>query len=114
MLLFFLLRILPLRQLEAAIRQASFLSAHDLLTGLPNRRLFYDRLEQALAKARREHGRIAVFCIDVDHFKSFNDMPGHAAGDATLRTVATRLSGCLRGSDTLARLGGDEFAVIQP
>ncbi|PPQ32224.1 hypothetical protein CCS01_15875 [Rhodopila globiformis] len=113
MLLFFLLRILPLRQLNEAIRQASFLSAHDLLTGLPNRRLFYDRLQQALSNARRDHGRVAVFCFDVDHFKSINDMLGHAAGDATLRTVATRLSACLRSSDTLARLGGDEFAVIQ-
>ena len=114
MCLFVLLRVLPLRQLDAAIRHASFLSGHDLLTGLPNRRVFYDRLEQALASARRERGRVAVFCIDLDHFKAINDLLGHAAGDATLQTVATWLSGCLRGGDTLARLGGDEFAVIQP
>ena len=109
-----ILRILPLRMLDAAIRHASFLSAHDLLTGLPNRRLFQDRLEQALARAQRDGGRVGVFCMDLDKFKVINDLLGHAAGDATLRTVAARLTECLRASDTLARLGGDEFAVIQP
>jgi diguanylate cyclase (GGDEF)-like protein len=113
LLMFLLLRVAPLRMLAAAIEHASFLSAHDLLTGLPNRRLFHDRLEQALARARREAGRIAVFYMDLDNFKTINDVLGHPAGDATLRTVAERLRKCLRAGDTLARLGGDEFAVIQ-
>ncbi len=113
LLLFLLLRVVPLRMLAAAIEHATFLSAHDLLTGLPNRRLFHDRLEQALGQARREGGRIAVFYMDLDHFKTINDVLGHPAGDATLRTVAERLGKCLRAGDTLARLGGDEFAVIQ-
>jgi diguanylate cyclase (GGDEF)-like protein len=113
LLMFVLLRVVPLRMLAAAIEHASFLSAHDLLTGLPNRRLFHDRLEQALARARREGGRIAVFYLDLDHFKTINDLLGHPAGDATLRTVAERLCKCMRATDTLARLGGDEFAVIQ-
>jgi diguanylate cyclase (GGDEF)-like protein len=111
--LFLALRVAPLRMLRAALEHASFLSAHDLLTGLPNRRLFYDRLEQALSRARRDGGRIAVFYLDLDRFKNINDLLGHSAGDATLRTVAERLRVCLRTSDTLARLGGDEFAVIQ-
>jgi diguanylate cyclase (GGDEF)-like protein len=114
LLLFLLLRVVPLRMLAAAIEHASFLSAHDMLTGLPNRRLFHDRLEQALSRARREGGRVAVFYLDLDHFKTINDLLGHPAGDETLRTVAERLRKCLRATDTLARLGGDEFAVIQP
>jgi diguanylate cyclase (GGDEF)-like protein len=114
LLMFLLLRVAPLRMLAAAIEHASFLSAHDVLTGLPNRRLFHDRLEQALARARLEGGRVAVFYLDLDHFKTINDLFGHPAGDETLRTVAERLRKCLRASDTLARLGGDEFAVIQP
>ena len=114
LLTFLLLRVAPLRMLAAAIEQASFLSAYDPLTGLPNRRLFHDRLEQALAQARRNDGQIGVFYMDLDHFKTINDLFGHPAGDMTLRTVAERLRPCLRASDTLARLGGDEFAVIQP
>jgi diguanylate cyclase (GGDEF)-like protein len=114
LMLFLALRVAPLRMLKAALEHASFLSAHDLLTGLPNRRLFRDRLGQALSRARRDDGRIAVFYLDLDRFKIINDLLGHAAGDATLRTVAERLHACLRASDTLARLGGDEFAVIQP
>jgi diguanylate cyclase (GGDEF)-like protein len=113
LLMFLLLRVVPLRMLAAAIEHATFLSAHDLLTGLPNRRLFHERLEQALAQARRDAGQIAVFYMDLDHFKTINDVLGHPAGDATLRTVADRLRKCLRAGDTLARLGGDEFAVIQ-
>jgi diguanylate cyclase (GGDEF)-like protein len=114
LLMFVLLRVAPLRMLETAIAQASFLFAHDQLTGLPNRRLFHDRLEQVLLKANRDGGRIALFCMDLDHFKIINDLLGHPAGDATLRTVAGRLQSCLRASDTLARLGGDEFAIILP
>jgi diguanylate cyclase (GGDEF)-like protein len=114
LLVFLLLRVAPLRMLAAAVDHASFLSAHDLLTGLPNRRLFHDRLEQALAQAHREGGRVGVYYMDLDDFKSINDFLGHPAGDATLRTVAERLHACLRASDTLARLGGDEFGVIQP
>jgi diguanylate cyclase (GGDEF)-like protein len=114
LLTFLLLRVVPLRMLAAAIEQASFLSAYDPLTGLPNRRLSHERLEQALAQARRNDGQISVFYMDLDHFKIINDLFGHPAGDMTLRTVAERLRPCLRASDTLARLGGDEFAVIQP
>ncbi len=113
-LMFVLLRIAPLRLLKAAVEHASFLSAHDLLTGLPNRRLFHALLEQALERAHRDRTQIGVFCLDLDHFKEINDLLGHAAGDATLRIVTERLRNRLRASDTLARLGGDEFAVIQP
>ncbi len=113
-LIFLLLRVVPLRLLAAAIEHASFLSAHDLLTGLPNRRLFHDRLSMALTQGRRSGGSAALFYIDLDNFKTINDLLGHPAGDATLKTVAGRLAACLRASDTLARLGGDEFAIVQP
>jgi len=114
LLIFLFLRIAPLRLLKAAVEHASFLSAHDLLTGLPNRRLFHALLEQALEQAHRDRARVGVFYLDLDHFKDINDLLGHRAGDATLRMVAERLRSRLRASDTLARLGGDEFAVIQP
>ena len=112
LLMFLLLRVAPLRMLSTAVEQASFVSAHDMLTGLPNRRLFQDRLQQALLRSRRNGGLMALFYMDLDHFKAINDLLGHAAGDATLRTVAERLGSCLRAGDTLARLGGDEFAII--
>jgi diguanylate cyclase (GGDEF)-like protein len=93
--------------------QIRHLAHHDPLTGLPNRRLFKDRLEQALALARREHQQLAVMILDLDYFKEVNDSLGHTRGDALLCAVAERLRGMVRASDTLARIGGDELAVIQ-
>ena len=85
---------------------------HDGLTGLPNRVLFIDRLSQALAKERRQHGLFALMFLDLDNFKSINDTYGHHVGDAVLQQVALRLTQCVRGVDTVSRLGGDEFVVL--
>lgn len=85
---------------------------YDALTGIPNRQLFYDRLQQAITLATREGRQIGVLFIDLDGFKAINDTLGHQAGDQLLQEVASRLLTCLRKSDTLARMGGDEFAVI--
>ncbi len=90
------------------------LGHHDLLTQLPNRKLFMDRSEHALSLAKRHANGAAVVWIDLDEFKSVNDGLGHAAGDALLLQVAQRLKSRIRDSDTLARLGGDEFALIMP
>jgi len=114
LLIFVVLRIVPLRLLHHALDRATYLSAHDVLTGLPNRALFHDRLKQALAQGQRLGRSPALLCIDLDHFKQVNDTLGHAAGDQLLCALSERIGGCLREGDTLARLGGDEFAVIQP
>ena len=85
---------------------------HDDLTGLPNRTLFMDRLETALARAQRHSHTFGVIFLDLDRFKLINDSLGHQAGDELLRAIGRRLAGCLRQVDTVARLGGDEFAIL--
>jgi diguanylate cyclase (GGDEF)-like protein/PAS domain S-box-containing protein len=85
---------------------------HDMLTGLPNRALLLDRMEQALAAAARRGRKAAVICIDLDRFKQVNDTYGHAIGDLCLKQVAERLRSRLRGEDTVARSGGEEFTVV--
>lgn len=94
------------------LERLSHTSQHDQLTDLPNRRLFYDRLENALARVRRSRDRMSLLYLDLDKFKEVNDAYGHAAGDALLQEVARRLKGCVRDSDTVARIGGDEFVVL--
>jgi diguanylate cyclase (GGDEF)-like protein len=94
---------------EAAIRH---LAHHDMLTGLPNRKLFTDRLLVTLARAKRNGSMAALMFIDLDHFKAINDTLGHAAGDRVLQAAGNRLRGLLRDIDTVARLGGDEFTII--
>jgi diguanylate cyclase (GGDEF)-like protein/PAS domain S-box-containing protein len=84
----------------------------DMLTGLPNRRMFHERLEQEVKKAHRNGTSLALMFIDLDHFKDINDTLGHDSGDLLLKEAAQRLKGCVRETDTVARLGGDEFTVI--
>jgi diguanylate cyclase (GGDEF)-like protein len=101
-----------LRLVGEQIGQLSYQAMHDGLTDLPNRALLTDRAEQMLARARRTDSRVAALFIDVDGFKQVNDTYGHAAGDELLKAVASRLSGVLRGSDTVGRQGGDEFVAL--
>ncbi len=99
---------------KRAEERISFQAYHDLLTQLPNRALFKDRLSVALSQAHRSGRLVAVLFIDLDRFKLINDSLGHAEGDELLKGVAGRLQSCVRRSDTLARLGGDEFTILLP
>lgn len=87
---------------------------HDSLTGLPNRTLMTDRVEQAILAAQRDHDGFALLIVDLDHFKEINDTLGHHCGDLILQQAADRMQEMIRGSDTVARLGGDEFAFVLP
>ena len=103
------------RDVSASVRERRRLehaATHDALTGLPNRRLYADRLAQALNSAARRKERFAIAIVDLDGFKAANTRFGHLAGDAVLRAVATRTARSLRAVDTVARFGGDEFALI--
>jgi diguanylate cyclase (GGDEF)-like protein/PAS domain S-box-containing protein len=99
-------------ELKQAEQKAHQLAFFDPLTGLPNRRMLLDRLDQALLQANRFHRAMAVMFIDVDHFKAINDRFGHEAGDTLLCQIALRLVDCVRAVDTVARSGGDEFIVV--
>ncbi len=100
------------RDLDAERRRYERLASHDPLTGLPNRRLFQDRLEQAITRAHRRRNDVALIYVDLDAFKDVNDTLGHDVGDELLMATAERLVATFRAEDTVARLGGDEFAVV--
>ena len=100
-------------QRKEAEHEMARLARHDPLTGLPNRLHFRERFEQEIARAVRNRGGFALFCLDLDRFKLVNDTLGHQAGDTLLKVVTQRLKSVLRTEDTIARLGGDEFVIIQ-
>ncbi|TAN76359.1 MAG: sensor domain-containing diguanylate cyclase, partial [Gallionella sp.] len=97
---------------KALERKIQHLAQHDGLTGLPNRGLFLDRIQQAIIQSQRTGAQFVLLFIDLDGFKDVNDIYGHSAGDHLLCLVAERLRACVRGGDTVARLGGDEFTVL--
>jgi diguanylate cyclase (GGDEF)-like protein len=98
--------------LEEQISSNEWLALHDELTGLPNRRLFADRLQSAIERCERTRSRMALLILDLNGFKKINDTMGHQAGDQVLREIAGNLKRGIRASDTLARLGGDEFIIV--
>jgi diguanylate cyclase (GGDEF)-like protein len=99
---------------DASIMSAEHRAASDALTGLPNRTIVMDRLDMAVAAARRSGANVGVLYIDLDGFKDVNDRYGHLAGDEVLKAVGSRLQHLLRASDTVGRIGGDEFVAISP
>jgi len=103
-----------LAEAERKMVMANHLAYHDALTGLPNRRMLLDRLNQVIARPSRHMRRVALVFFDVDGFKAINDRLGHTNGDKILQEIAQRLSACLRATDTACRYGGDEFIVMLP
>lgn len=103
-----------LRGMKGRVREMEHQAFHDTLTGLPNRALFRDRVEQSIRSAKRVGGTVAVMVMDLDRFKEVNDTFGHQSGDQLLKEVGVQVEGPLRDSDTVARLGGDEFAILAP
>jgi diguanylate cyclase (GGDEF)-like protein/PAS domain S-box-containing protein len=99
---------------KQAEEQVNYQAFHDLLTGLPNRSLYNQRLSEALTKAKHQEHNLAVMFLDLDRFKTINDTLGHAIGDLLLQQVAQRICNCLRQNDTLSRWGGDEFTLLLP
>jgi diguanylate cyclase (GGDEF)-like protein len=101
-------------QVEQHAAELELQAMRDPLTGVPNRILLYDRLQQAILRGQRTNNPVALFILDVDHFKEINDTLGHQTGDQVLKELCPRLQQALRESDTLARLGGDEFGLLLP
>ncbi len=101
-----------INDLKKRERDLQYIATHDLLTSLPNRYLFFDRLEQTIQRTKRYQTSFAILYLDLDHFKRINDQNGHDAGDEFLKQVSAHLKDIVRDSDTVARLGGDEFAIL--
>jgi PleD family two-component response regulator len=97
------------QRVEAKVRHQA---THDMLTGLPNRVLFHDRLRESMQRSARRESSFGLVLVDIDGFKAVNDTYGHPAGDALLQAISARLNNHVRSNDTVARLGGDEFALI--
>ncbi len=102
------------RELRASEARFRYLAQYDELSGLPNRAMFRDRLQQAIVQAKRDKTRLALMYLDLDKFKPINDQSGHHVGDLLLRAVAEKMLSCVREADTVARIGGDEFMILLP
>lgn len=103
---------LEMEEIQRAKQRLDYMAHFDHLTGLPNRELLFDRIEQAIACSTRNCGQIAILFLDIDNFKNVNDTLGHIYGDQLLKSAADRLRDCVRSCDTVARLGGDEFVIL--
>jgi diguanylate cyclase (GGDEF)-like protein len=100
------------RRLSTSLNQVTHLARHDTLTGLPNRALFSDRLDQAILRGTRDQTRFALLFVDLDRFKNINDQYGHLVGDEALKACCNRMLGSVRSSDSVGRIGGDEFVIL--